>query len=192
MRASSIGSQNVADSIGPKDHGSMGKPLAEVQILPFAGTPQRDLEALIKELGSLGIQATFLPEASIVAPDYNRQRRQCNAEILLDRVRLAPGTCILGVTNRDLYIEGLHFVFGLADSPGKAALISLHRLHADTDETTFRSRAVKEAVHELGHTRGLGHCADARCVMAFSNSLADTDHKDKKFCARCTHKLRGH
>ena len=170
----------------------MGEPFAEVQVLPFEGTPQRDLGALIEELGLLGIRATILPKASIVAPSYNQQRRQYNAEILLDRVRLAPGHCILGVTNRDLCIEGLNFVFGLADSPGKAAVISLHRLHADTDETTFRARAVKEAVHEFGHTRGIGHCADPRCVMAFSNSLSDTDQKGKEFCPRCAPKLRGH
>lgn len=170
----------------------MGEPLLEVQILPFEGTPQRDLETLIEELALLNIQATLLPKASIVPPSYNQQRRQYNAEILLDRVRLAPGRCIVGVTNRDLYVEGLNFVFGLADSPGKAALISLHRLHADIDEATFRARMVKEAVHELGHTRGLRHCADTRCVMAFSNSLADTDHKGKEFCPRCALKLRGH
>jgi archaemetzincin len=170
----------------------MDEALLEVQILPFEGTPQRDLEALIEELASLGIVATMLPNASIMAPSYNQQRRQYNAEILLDRVRLAPGHCILGVTSRDLYVAGLNFVFGLADSPGKAALISLHRLHAGTDEAAFRARMVKEASHELGHTRGLGHCADTRCVMAFSNSLADTDRKGKEFCSRCAYKFRGH
>jgi len=170
----------------------MSKPFVEVQILPFEGTPQRDLESLIEELALLGIQATMLTMASIVAPSYNPRRRQCNAEILLDRVRLAPGHRVLGVTSRDLYVEGLNFVFGLADSPGKAAVISLHRLSAGTDDTTFRVRVAKEAVHELGHTWGLGHCADSRCVMAFSNSLADTDRKGKEFCSRCSHKMRGH
>ncbi len=170
----------------------MRDPLVEVQLLPFEGTEPRDLETLIDELAQVGIGATTLPKANIVAPSYNPQRRQYNAEILLDRVRLAPGHCILGVTNRDLYVEGLNFVFGLADSPGKAAVISLYRLSAGTDESTFRARAVKEAVHELGHTRGLGHCPDPRCVMAFSNSLADTDRKGKEFCSRCAHKFRGH
>ncbi|MDH4153803.1 MAG: archaemetzincin family Zn-dependent metalloprotease [Nitrospira sp.] len=170
----------------------MGEPLIKVQILPFEETPQRDLTGLIEELASLGIEATLLPKASVVPPSYNPQRKQHNAEIFLDRVRLAPGHCILGVTNRDLYVEGLNYVFGLADSPGKAAVISLHRLHAGADDMLFRARAVKEAVHELGHTRGLRHCADSRCVMAFSNSLADIDRKGKEFCVRCTHKFRGH
>lgn len=173
-------------------HRSTGKSLVKVQILPFEGAQQRDLEALIEELALLGIHATILPKASVIAPSYNPHRGQYNAEVLLDRVRLAPGRCTLGVTNWDLYIEGLNFVFGLADSPGKAAVISLHRLHAGRDEPTFRTRVIKEVVHELGHTRGLGHCTDSRCVMAFSNSLADTDRKGKDFCSRCAHKFHGH
>lgn len=180
-----------ADSVRPTEPSGMGEPLLEVQILPFEETPQRDLDVLIEELALRGIRATMLAFGSIVAPSYDPQRRQYNAEILLDRVRLAPGGCILGVTNRDLYVEGLHFVFGLADSPGKAAVISLYRLHAGTDETVFRARAVKEAVHELGHTQGLGHCTNPQCVMAFSNSLADTDRKGKSFCSRCVKKFRG-
>jgi archaemetzincin len=170
----------------------MGESFLKVQILPFEGTLEEDLAALVEELASVGIQATLLSKASIVGPSYNPQRRQYDAEVLLDRVRLAPGLCTLGVTNRDLYIDGLNFVFGLADSPGKAAVISLYRLHVGMDEATFRARAAKEAIHELGHTRGLGHCADPHCVMAFSNSLADTDRKGKQFCVRCSPKLRGH
>ncbi len=46
-------------------------------------------------------------------------------------------------------------------------------------------RVVKEAIHELGHTYGLGHCRDARCIMYFSNSLLDTDRKGAAFCVNC-------
>ena len=45
------------------------------------------------------------------------------------------------------------------------------------DENLFRERALTEAVHELGHTYGLGHCPVSTCVMHFSNSLHDTDLK---------------
>jgi archaemetzincin len=50
---------------------------------------------------------------------------------------------------------------------------------------------VKEAVHELGHMFGLDHCSDLRCVMHFSNSLADTDRKGRDFCPSCRARLDG-
>jgi archaemetzincin len=49
-------------------------------------------------------------------------------------------------------------------------------------------RALKEAVHELGHTLGLVHCPEAGCVMHFSNTLADTDCKSHRLCAMCERK----
>lgn len=56
-------------------------------------------------------------------------------------------------------------------------------------ESLFHLRAVKEAVHELGHTYGLGHCRNPRCVMSFSNSLRDVDRKERDFCPSCRRKL---
>jgi archaemetzincin len=61
----------------------------------------------------------------------------------------------------------------------------LGRLHADDDSALFDARVLKEAVHEYGHTLGLGHCVDPGCVMHFSNTLADTDRKGDWFCPRC-------
>ena len=73
---------------------------------------------------------------------------------------------------------------------GKACVISLFRLYFDADEERFRGRALKEAMHELGHTFGLGHCADPGCVMWFSNTLGETDRKGAAYCPRCEKTLR--
>jgi archaemetzincin len=106
-----------------------------------------------------------------------------------------PGVeVILGVTGVDLAAPGLNFVFGLADPPSRAAVISLARLYPEfygqpRDPRRFKARAVTEAVHELGHLWGLGHCPDPACVMSFSNSLADTDRKGPGFCKSCREKL---
>ncbi|MFQ5814145.1 MAG: archaemetzincin family Zn-dependent metalloprotease [Anaerolineae bacterium] len=100
----------------------------------------------------------------------------------------------LGVADPDLYTPGLNFVFGQARMGGPAAVIALPRLRQGfyglpDDEALFHQRAVKEAVHELGHTYGLGHCRNPRCVMSFSNSLPDVDRKGHDFCPSCRRKL---
>lgn len=57
------------------------------------------------------------------------------------------------------------------------------------DQGLFHKRVLTEAVHELGHTYGLGHCKNLRCVMFFSNSLVDTDRKGPEFCPDCKKQL---
>jgi len=96
---------------------------------------------------------------------------------------------VLGVTEADLYVPGLNFVFGEAECPGNFAIISLHRLKS-SDRDLFLKRILKEAVHELGHTFGLPHCENHLCVMHFSNSIVETDIKDYGFCRNCLNKLK--
>lgn len=97
---------------------------------------------------------------------------------------------VLGVVDADIFVPELNFVFGEAVCPGKVALISLWRLKPEFygdghDVELFYARAVKEAVHELGHTFGLQHCSLSSCVMHFSNGISDTDVKHGLFCNKC-------
>lgn len=104
-------------------------------------------------------------------------------------------TKILSICDRDAYSGNLNFVFGEASSlGGQVAAIYLPRLRPEfhgreSDEQIFNDRIVKEAIHELGHSFGLVHCNNKKCVMHFSNSLYDTDFKNKSFCENCKNKL---
>jgi len=124
----------------------------------------------------------------------NPTRKQYNSSVILKSLHgilsLAPQEKALEIADIDLYAEGLNFVFGEAELGGQCAVISLTRLRQSfyslpENKTTFLERAIKEAVHELGHVSGLEHCPDPACVMHFSNSLWDTDRKNASFCPRC-------
>jgi archaemetzincin len=154
-------------------------------LLPIAPIEARVVHDLAGAMSAIGYSVTVVAEQPMPAGSYVPSRRQHQAEALVELARQQAGGRVLAVTEADLYSDDLNFVFGLADARGRAAVISVHRLRAGADARRLHERVVKEAVHELGHTMGLGHCPDPRCVMHFSNMLADTDRKTAELCARC-------
>ena len=123
---------------------------------------------------------------------FNKKRNQYLSTTILSAIMEQKDDTayekILGIVDHDLYVPELNFVFGEASRI--AAVISLTRLrqefyHLPENRSLFHQRILTEAVHELGHTYGLGHCENPRCVMFFSNSLMDTDRKGPEFCPRC-------
>jgi archaemetzincin len=107
--------------------------------------------------------------------------------------QVAPGERVLGITDVDLFIPVLTFVFGEAQLEGTAAVVSMARLvdHADPRRTAWR--LATESVHELGHTFGLMHCGSldgagrsaAPCVMSRSASVRAVDEKSPRLCPEC-------
>ncbi len=105
-----------------------------------------------------------------------------------------PEVALLGVTSLDLYVPILTFVFGEAQLNGRCALVSSCRLQEEfyglpPNSLLHQNRLKKEAIHELGHTLGLKHCFDWRCVMASSHSVERIDLKEGEFCPACLDKL---
>lgn len=97
---------------------------------------------------------------------------------------------LLAITDQDLFMPVLTFVFGEAPLGGRVALVSTARLLPPGGSPArggrlFAARLVKEAVHELGHGFGLVHCDQDRCVMSRSSSLLQVDAKSGGLCQDC-------
>ncbi|MCK5688575.1 archaemetzincin family Zn-dependent metalloprotease [Myxococcota bacterium] len=101
---------------------------------------------------------------------------------------------VLGIAGVDLFIPVLTYVFGEAQLCGRAAVVSMYRLEPsiyglpNNDRQLF-NRLLKESVHELGHTFGLLHCHNQRCVMRSSTYVEDIDLKSENFCRSCRKEL---
>ena len=169
-----------------------------ISLSPIGNIDSELLESLKERLGqSFGCPIYMTSGFGIPDDAYTPKRGQYLAPVLLDKLKAlgwAKGEKGLGIIDADLYAPGLNFVFGQADIMSGLAIISLCRLRQEyyglpSDAALFLDRVAKEAVHEIGHTFSLGHCPDTRCVMHFSNSLADTDWKQVMFCSRCRPKL---
>jgi archaemetzincin len=122
-----------------------------------------------------------------------RRKQYSSGVILKWLLEQGPkGGKVLGVTDRDLFIPILTYVFGEAQLGGRAALVSIARLVEDVEllgPELLVERLAKEAVHEVGHAFGLVHCDTERCVMGRSPAVGEVDGKSSELCAECRARL---
>lgn len=129
---------------------------------------------------------------------FDGSRGQYNSTELLAQLleeTAASNASVLGIAGVDLFIPILTYVFGEAQLDGRAAVVSTYRLDPTryglaANQRLLLDRLAKEAIHELGHTRGLVHCNQAVCVMRSSTYVEDIDLKSAQFCSACNGQIR--
>ncbi|MCX6165467.1 MAG: archaemetzincin family Zn-dependent metalloprotease [Ignavibacteriae bacterium] len=129
---------------------------------------------------------------------YSPERKQYYStkiiEFVISQTGYADGTVLI-ITELDLYVPVLTFVFGEAQLNGKHSIVSVCRLHEEfytgvTNDELFYERTKKEVLHELGHNFGLLHCFDWDCVMHSSNSIEEVDIKGSFYCNHCYEEIK--
>ena len=168
--------------------------MKKLQLLPVGNVDARLLEWLRQAL-----YEKFRVPSEVLAPALDpgfalhAERQQFHASEILGAMQrhINQDTWrLLGVTERDLYIPILTFVFGEAQMGGASAIVSHHRLTQEfyglpADLNLLANRLLIESVHELGHTLHLTHCDDYHCAMAPSHAVEWIDIKDSGFCESC-------
>lgn len=162
-----------------------------IRIVPFGNIPVDILKEVAEELRyTFNMVPEFESQVGLPREFYNDLRHQFLAPQILKFISKNFKGRILGITDEDMYAEDLNYVFGQAELRGNAAVISLARLkeefhHKPKSDSLLLKRAVKEAVHEVGHLLGLKHCENTGCVMNFSNNVIEVDRKGKELCDMC-------
>ena len=134
-----------------------------------------------------------MPSIPVPLESFEARRNQYySTKILKEMLGNVPQDALklLGVTDKDLCIPILTYVFGEAQVGGTAAVVSLARLRQEhyglaPDRPLLLERLRKECLHELGHTFGLVHCPLRECVMHLSNTVVDVDTRGGNFCTGC-------
>jgi len=171
----------------------MATPEPTLVISPI-GDPDADLTlAVSREVQRVfDIATETMRLVDDVAFAFDSSRRQYHSTKILEQLAAnAPPHAmrVLAITEVDLFIPILTYVYGEAQLGGKAGIISIHRLDEGlvsvTARQTFHCRAGKEAVHELGHTFKLRHCREKTCIMHYCRSIRDVDRKTDQLCRYC-------
>ena len=147
---------------------------------------------------------TFLSRSNVLFPIdflpddlYHTERQQYNAGKLISHLegKVPKTDKTIIITTQDIYVENLDFVYGVAQKGGFLSVVSLYRLDPrfygqPSTYKKMQERAIKEAIHELGHTFDLDHCEKKTCVMSFSENITAVDRKEKHFCEDCREKVK--
>jgi predicted Zn-dependent protease len=164
----------------------MARPTARFNL----GLSEALVEILKGGLGKHGFETVEVGILELGRLGWHAGRKQYQSKALLKMARDKAKslsdwhTKVLLITDADIYDVDTLFVAGQAEVNGRAAVVSFARLGAGNEER-FLKRVLKETLHELGHTLGLGHCTNHDCVMFPSRVLADSDVKAHDFCQRC-------
>jgi len=173
----------------------------KVGVVAIGSIEQRWSDAVERHIRAVfGFSTERLPPLDRVEFALDERRAQYSSSLILrELATLGPLAVsrVVGITECDIFIPMLKFVFGQAQLGGQIAVISLARLRQEfyglpSDAELLDLRMKKVLVHELGHTFGLTHCTDRTCVMVLSTNLDQLDAKLDAFCGSCLGLIREH
>lgn len=166
-----------------------------IDVVPVGDVPARVKREASNSLRTIyDSDVSIADEQSIPSNALDSERNQYRAEAFIELAsRVGSGDKKLAITTKDLFYRRRNYVFGLAYLDGSAGVVSTARLQTSSDggfsernsQDIFTDRIRKEIVHEVGHTLGLEHCSNNRCVMNFSATVRDVDRKEEALCGSC-------
>ena len=160
--------------------------LLGIAVLPM-GNPKRqtldDVENALEQTFKLSV--IELKGVDMLKSAYYSPRSRYRAEKIMVSAPKVGLSKVIVVTDKDISTPAHghedYGIMGLGQLGGANCVVSSFRA---------RRQIGKTAVHEIGHTLGLPHCPDAKCIMVDGKGKGLMPDSSSKFCAKCTWKIR--
>jgi archaemetzincin len=161
-----------------------------IEILPYDDLSAERTNYIYRHLKAIFPSVILKEPIPLPQSAYYQPRNRYRADKLIRQLsaQTTSGHVTMALTSKDISTTYGGYedwgIMGLGYCPGKACIASTFRLSKlNTDEQFF-----KVAIHEFGHTQGLGHCLVKTCLMRDAKGKNTTDD-EKDFCPACKEKL---
>lgn len=143
-------------------------------------------QLVYKQLKAINPPTVIRQPIALPAEAYYAPRKRYRADTLIRYLarHIGSDTIVIGITDKDISTHKGAVadwgVMGLGYCPGKSCVVSTYRL----SQKDLSAQFYKVAIHELGHTQGLPHCAEKTCFMRDAEG-GNPLNEEEGFCASC-------
>lgn len=155
-------------------------------VQPFEDMPATLSQRVFDQLKKIHPRIILRDEIQLPCAAFHKPRNRYRADSLIHYLKKFGNadTVIIALTTHDISTTKGAIndwgVMGLGYCPGNACVVSTFRLKKENLYEQF----YKVAIHELGHTQGLKHCAMKTCFMRDAEG-GNPLNEEKEFCTSC-------
>ena len=159
-----------------------------VVVQPFEGFPQYLYESLYLQIKEINPKAVLNDPIPLPLTAYDERYDSYRADLLLETLKKNYNIkehIVIGITDKDLIRLNENALeqstMGLAAISGYTCVVSTYQLSRNViDDQLYRL-----AMHEIGHTEGLQHCATHRSCIMYGKLRRNNLWGRLDFCPAC-------
>jgi len=158
----------------------------KIVVQPIKGLPKATTNYIVADLKKVFANVQVNPPIELPKSTLNEAKTRHRAILILDYLKKFSnnGAIVIGLTNKDISATKGKIndwgVMGLSYRSGITCVASIYRLKGKNRLEKF----TKVAIHELGHTQGLPHCVNRKCLMRSAQGK-DRFNEVSTFCTDC-------
>jgi archaemetzincin len=170
----------------------------KINITTMGNVKKSDVSLVSRELIKFyNAEVVFLPKTKLLKDSKVKGLNKYNASKILNTLITNNPNIehkVLMLTNHDICtdrtLNGVTHknwgIFGMAKLNKKPCVVSTHRMGKN-----HKDRLIKVSIHETGHTLGIPHCKNTKCVMTDAKGKGSTvDNATVWMCNDCKSKIK--